>query len=355
MTDGNLNESSSRRKAAAVNAHWSDHDKSAIPLISTSIFLSLMCQFEGLFLVLLSQYGDDFKRIAASMPHKVISSVDHMGNISNPCDQTTIQVSNYYKSNAADLELDKIVAIAPKRSPTPETASDAWVESSRLPGSGIMTPDMGTVVTATDSLSYTDGDRQFAPNDHAVAKQKVRDILNGRRTPTTFTSTSSGSFSRTFQRHSDHTEPTPQLGNTPDPAEQHCSQKPMHFTRFVTSGSSATGSLTNRDFPPTAPSSTFSFTSYSESSYKAPQANRPMSIVFYEQTGTQGASVRTQPTGENSHRHAYAGPGHYGPNSGPLPHITTPRFHPDSQSQWNRPPNSTLSSEYTSQSGYFIP
>ncbi|KAF8155607.1 hypothetical protein B0H34DRAFT_789745 [Crassisporium funariophilum] len=57
---------------------------------------------KNLFLSLLAQYGDDFKRIAASMPNK-----------------TTIQVSNYYKSNLILLDLEKVARSAPKRSPTP--------------------------------------------------------------------------------------------------------------------------------------------------------------------------------------------------------------------------------------------
>lgn len=41
--------------------------------------------------------------------------------------QTTVQVSNYFKSNSVQLGFDKIVARAPKRSPTPEPAV-AWKE-----------------------------------------------------------------------------------------------------------------------------------------------------------------------------------------------------------------------------------
>lgn len=40
--------------------------------------------------------------------------------------QTTIQVNNYYRSNAAELDLDKVAAGAPKRSPTPETPAVSW-------------------------------------------------------------------------------------------------------------------------------------------------------------------------------------------------------------------------------------
>ncbi|KAG6873092.1 hypothetical protein C0995_003138 [Termitomyces sp. Mi166 len=79
-----LAESISRRRSGGNSNQWSDEDK-------------------NLFLTLLAQHGDDFKRIAASMPNK-----------------TTSQVSNYYRTNCDELGLEKIVAGAPKRSPTPD-------------------------------------------------------------------------------------------------------------------------------------------------------------------------------------------------------------------------------------------
>ncbi|KAM5533796.1 hypothetical protein V8D89_012571 [Ganoderma adspersum] len=56
----------------------------------------------ALFLKLLAQHGDDFKRIAASMANK-----------------TTIQVAAFYRSHSTEMNLSKVVAQAPKRSPTP--------------------------------------------------------------------------------------------------------------------------------------------------------------------------------------------------------------------------------------------
>ncbi|KAL1948971.1 hypothetical protein VTO73DRAFT_10777 [Trametes versicolor] len=51
---------------------------------------------------LLAEHGEDFKRIAASMPNK-----------------TTIQVTSFYKANLSEMELAKVVTTAPQRSPTP--------------------------------------------------------------------------------------------------------------------------------------------------------------------------------------------------------------------------------------------
>ncbi|KAK0494738.1 hypothetical protein EDD18DRAFT_1077003, partial [Armillaria luteobubalina] len=74
---------SQRRKPPIAVTQWSDDDKK-------------------LFLKLLGQYGDDFKRIAASMPNK-----------------TTIQVCNFYKTNCDEMGLETVAASAPKRSPSP--------------------------------------------------------------------------------------------------------------------------------------------------------------------------------------------------------------------------------------------
>ncbi|KII84278.1 hypothetical protein PLICRDRAFT_359213 [Plicaturopsis crispa FD-325 SS-3] len=118
-------ETISRRKlAAAAAAHWSDEDKK-------------------IFLALLAQHGDDFKRIAASMPNK-----------------TTVQVSNYYKSNLSELELEKVAASAPKRSPTPEAPIDApieWKELPQYPGSGVMSPivQSGPSVSAAPTAGHS--------------------------------------------------------------------------------------------------------------------------------------------------------------------------------------------------------
>ncbi|KAH9478673.1 hypothetical protein JR316_0009131 [Psilocybe cubensis] len=114
-------------KVAAPN-QWSEEDKNQ-------------------FLSLLAQYGDDFKRIAASMPNK-----------------TTIQVSNYYKINAVALDLQKVAARAPKRSPTPEH-HEVWKELPHYPGSGVihhvttMKPVSSSVLlSATPPMSSLSGD-----------------------------------------------------------------------------------------------------------------------------------------------------------------------------------------------------
>ncbi|KZP24993.1 hypothetical protein FIBSPDRAFT_734796 [Athelia psychrophila] len=114
LTAVDSTESTTKRKTTVTSAHWSDDDKS-------------------LFLHLLSQHGDDFKRIAASMPNK-----------------TTVQVSNYFKSNLVQLGLDNIVASAPKRSPTPEPPA-AWKEA-KQPANAI-TPSMVAVPSRPEPLS----------------------------------------------------------------------------------------------------------------------------------------------------------------------------------------------------------
>ncbi|KAF8960323.1 hypothetical protein BDZ97DRAFT_1834066 [Flammula alnicola] len=92
---------------------------------------------KSLFISLLAQHGDNFKRIAASMPNK-----------------TTIQVSNYYWSNMNPLGLDNIAASAPKRSPTPDLHA-AWKELP-YPGSGaLMTPSTPNIVSLTASRDPT--------------------------------------------------------------------------------------------------------------------------------------------------------------------------------------------------------
>ncbi|CAL1699223.1 unnamed protein product [Somion occarium] len=104
-----------RRKAQQAAGVWSEEDKAQ-------------------FLTLLSQYGDDFKRIAASMPNK-----------------TTIQVSAFYKCNQAELNLAHVAASAPKRSPSPEGTREGW---STYPGS--MTPNSSAVATPPEGaqMSY---------------------------------------------------------------------------------------------------------------------------------------------------------------------------------------------------------
>ncbi|KAF8649638.1 hypothetical protein AX16_005726 [Volvariella volvacea WC 439] len=119
-----------RRRVAPTTVTWSDEDKKT-------------------FLSLLAQYGDDFKRIAASMPNK-----------------TTIQVQNYYKYNLVELDLERVAAGAPKRSPTPENthnapnyqrlfqdaAQDARNQMTELPFRGSLPLPVATRTTGSSSF-----------------------------------------------------------------------------------------------------------------------------------------------------------------------------------------------------------
>ncbi|KAF9261694.1 hypothetical protein L218DRAFT_930592 [Marasmius fiardii PR-910] len=87
-------EPSNRRRAVAV---WSDDDKGTICSWPSSLHSEL-------FLKLLGQHGDDFKRISASMPNK-----------------TTAQVANYYRNHIDELNLREIAKNAPRHSPPPSS------------------------------------------------------------------------------------------------------------------------------------------------------------------------------------------------------------------------------------------
>lgn len=123
------------------------------------------------FLTLLAQYGDDFKRIAASMPNK-----------------TSIQVRNYYKFNGPALNFEKVAAQAPKRSPTPESR-DGWKEPftstarpalvspvvDTAPPMASLTQDSPAVTTAlpsTSTLSSNSSQPQDAARHSAEATSK---------------------------------------------------------------------------------------------------------------------------------------------------------------------------------------
>ncbi|KAF9530238.1 hypothetical protein CPB83DRAFT_190051 [Crepidotus variabilis] len=80
---------SKKKDKAANSVHWTDEEKQ-------------------LFLYLLSSYGNNFKRIAASMPGK-----------------TTLQVTNYYKTHQVEMNLADIAAKAAQRSPSP---GSQWVD-----------------------------------------------------------------------------------------------------------------------------------------------------------------------------------------------------------------------------------
>ncbi|KAF8637871.1 hypothetical protein AX17_002497 [Amanita inopinata Kibby_2008] len=96
---------SRRRAHGSSTVHWSKEDKS-------------------LFMSLLAQYGDDCKRIAASMPNK-----------------TMVQVSNFYQSNLVELGLESIAANAPRRSPTPPPPRPSSSRSAATVGVGTFARD----------------------------------------------------------------------------------------------------------------------------------------------------------------------------------------------------------------------
>ncbi|KAH9941818.1 uncharacterized protein BXZ73DRAFT_41651 [Epithele typhae] len=114
-------ETTTRKKQPGSNSTWSDED-------------------QALFLKLLAQHGDDFKRIAAAMPNK-----------------TTIQVSAFYRSNLTEMQLAKVAAQAPKRSPSPATAAKEKRAAERAAAaaartSGRMSPPPAPVVDATQGF-----------------------------------------------------------------------------------------------------------------------------------------------------------------------------------------------------------
>ncbi|KZT25707.1 hypothetical protein NEOLEDRAFT_1178170 [Neolentinus lepideus HHB14362 ss-1] len=140
------------RRKLTSHANWTEGDKE-------------------LFLRLLSQYGDDFKRIAASMPHK-----------------TTIQVTTFYRSNLNTLRLDQVAARAPKRSPTPNSMGDNWQDVHRpYPSSAIMPP------ARHDAPSTS---RQDGPSEAPQPQ-----VMHQYAQPTP-------AYPRSFQLRSSHTKPS---------------------------------------------------------------------------------------------------------------------------------------------------
>ncbi|KAI0754376.1 hypothetical protein C8Q80DRAFT_1093460 [Daedaleopsis nitida] len=107
-----------RKRVPGSGSSWSAEDK-------------------ALFLKLLAQYGDDFKRIASSMPNK-----------------TTIQVSAFYRANLTEMQLAKVAALAPKRSPTPHDNNHARLNST-IPGTGMMTSVMKRTNPGIDNGAAT--------------------------------------------------------------------------------------------------------------------------------------------------------------------------------------------------------
>ncbi|KAH8101177.1 hypothetical protein BXZ70DRAFT_934778 [Cristinia sonorae] len=97
-------DASLRKKFTPTNTGWSEEEKAQL-------------------VTLLGRYGEDFKRIAASMSTK-----------------TTAQISVFYKANVADMNLDQVVASARQRSPTPEPTSSKTPNYRHIayPGAGVM-------------------------------------------------------------------------------------------------------------------------------------------------------------------------------------------------------------------------
>ncbi|PIL23249.1 transcription factor [Ganoderma sinense ZZ0214-1] len=108
-----------RKKQGGGSGNWSEDDK-------------------ALFLKLLAQHGDDFKRIAASMANK-----------------TTIQVSAFYRSHSTEMNLSKVVAQAPKRSPTPHDKAHH--------GANYATSSSKAAILATDSVIRSKSSGRMSP------------------------------------------------------------------------------------------------------------------------------------------------------------------------------------------------
>ncbi|TBU34325.1 hypothetical protein BD311DRAFT_802652 [Dichomitus squalens] len=92
-----------KKKSGSGSGNWTEDDRGKYyPYHSSPPRLVIQEPLTALFLKLLAQHGDDFKRIASSMANK-----------------TTIQVAAFYRSHSTEMNLSKVVAQAPKRSPTP--------------------------------------------------------------------------------------------------------------------------------------------------------------------------------------------------------------------------------------------
>ncbi|KAI0327576.1 hypothetical protein GY45DRAFT_1308488 [Cubamyces sp. BRFM 1775] len=141
-------EATARKKSGGSGANWSDEDKE-------------------LFLKLLAQHGDDFKRIAASMPNK-----------------TTIQVTSFYKANLAEMELAKVAAMAPKRSPTPSGSGGATPSASTKPSTPAAEDDAATSTDAHTRRGSGVGPSASAETDGvSVASDVSAPASSGRKFP----------------------------------------------------------------------------------------------------------------------------------------------------------------------------
>jgi hypothetical protein len=83
--------------------------------------------------------------------------------------QTTIQVSNYYKNNRRELDLERIAANAPKRSPSPPMGNLLWLEQ-RF---GLTTP------TPTPRLAPHSGGRGSSPPPPPMSSLAFESNRNG--------------------------------------------------------------------------------------------------------------------------------------------------------------------------------
>jgi hypothetical protein len=223
------------------------------------------------------------------MPNKVPLQKFYNDTFTDHRTKTTIQVNNFYRGNITELDLEKVAASAPKRSPTPEAIVEGWKDS-KFPGSGIMSPVVGAAEAVTEGVSHMDIDR-LPPNGH---------------TGPTFASGASGDLPGTLDRHSGLTEPAQQLVKSEEPSQQqqqyHPSQKQLHFSRFVPSQQSASASNLPVNQNPTPPpfvvpsSPASSYPNYPGLHYPNHQArvvNRHGPLVFREQTGVRPSSSGT--------------------------------------------------------------
>lgn len=107
---------------------------------------------KDLFLKLVAQYGDDYKRIASSMPNK-----------------TTLQVRSYFATHAAEFHLNELVAKAPKRSPSPgqEQPSSSSTGSAQFANSSASMSVLNFSKTLTQTVpgSYYKSRETHQPRD----------------------------------------------------------------------------------------------------------------------------------------------------------------------------------------------
>lgn len=97
------------------------------------------------------------------MPNKVSTKLLYASSSVNLSLQTTIQVSNYYRSNLVEMDLERVAAGAPKRSLTPDPSR---VRAPKFPGLGIMSPVSSDWVSLpTNTISEEERPPYIAPPD----------------------------------------------------------------------------------------------------------------------------------------------------------------------------------------------